>query len=347
MDEPHRLQSEGRAGREVPQRQGRNWNASSLDDGQTQSALRFLMAADEALGFKEPAIHEAAAIRSRRPAAGSVPERRVPAGLDGARGRQAVLPASYPDYDWKSDGRREELLGPLHAQRRPGGSVLETLIEARRIYPGRARGADDRELGDFLILAQMPERSRLGAAVHVRDAARRGAQVRAAGRSAAGNRGRDGGADPDRRRHSKPKYLEPVRGAGVLKKSLLPDGRLARFYELKSNKPLYMDAQYKLTYDDGDAPAHYGWKQPRVSTGSRSARVAEKGAPDGEARAPGEGEARKVLAALDEQGRWVSVYNGEPLVGQPKFASSFAYLSSAVFSRNVETLSAYLASKAK
>ena len=59
------------------------------------------------------------------------------------------------------------------------------------------------------------------------------------------------------------KYLEPIpRALEYLKKCLLPDGRVARYYEFKTNKPLYMDAQYQLTYDDSAAPSHYGWKQP-------------------------------------------------------------------------------------
>src|SRR6187549_4014052 len=39
---------------------GGSWNVSSLDDDQTQAALRFLARADEALGFKDEKIHEAA-----------------------------------------------------------------------------------------------------------------------------------------------------------------------------------------------------------------------------------------------------------------------------------------------
>ena len=52
---------------------------------------------------------------------------------------------------------------------------------------------------------------------------------------------------------------------------------------------------------------------------------------------------KKIIAALDDQGRWVSTHAGEGLVGQPKFAGGFSYLNSAVFSRNVETLSEFLA----
>ena len=50
----------------------------------------------------------------------------------------------------------------------------------------------------------------------------------------------------------------------------------------------------------------------------------------------------KIIADLDDQGRWISTYAGERLVGQPKFKPGFQYLDSAVFCRNVETLSAYL-----
>ena len=61
-----------------------------------------------------------------------------------------------------------------------------------------------------------------------------------------------------------PKYLQPVPAAlAYLASSALADGRLARYYELKTNKPLYMNRQgsvYSLTYDDSRLPSHYGWK---------------------------------------------------------------------------------------
>ena len=62
-------------------------------------------------------------------------------------------------------------------------------------------------------------------------------------------------------------YLGPIpRALGYLRRSLLPDGRVARYYELGTNRPLYTDAGYRLTYDDSAAPGHYGWKQPAGST---------------------------------------------------------------------------------
>ncbi len=44
-------------------------------------------------------------------------------------------------------------------------------------------------------------------------------------------------------------------------RSRLDDGRWARFYELQTNRPLYCQADtYEVTYDDSDLPTHYGFK---------------------------------------------------------------------------------------
>src|SRR5258706_14224035 len=111
-----------------------------------------------------------------------------------------------------------------------------------------------------------------------------------------------------------------------------------------------MDAQYRLTYDDAAAPSHYGWKQAsQLDRIERQLKAAESGdtrKAEGPVAISPE-EVRRILAALDEQGRWVSVYDGEGLVGQPKFSPGTSFLSSAVFSRNVETLSGFLAATAK
>ena len=52
-----------------------------------------------------------------------------------------------------------------------------------------------------------------------------------------------------------------------------------------------------------------------------------------EAEAPG-----RAIADLDDEGRWISTYGGERIVGQAKFAVGEKYLSSEVFSRNLELL---------
>jgi len=57
------------------------------------------------------------------------------------------------------------------------------------------------------------------------------------------------------------KYLRPIpRALKYLRSSQLPNGQLARFYELKTNRPLYFTKNYELTYNDDDMPTHYGFK---------------------------------------------------------------------------------------
>ncbi len=51
---------------------------------------------------------------------------------------------------------------------------------------------------------------------------------------------------------------------------------------------------------------------------------------------------RQIIGDLDAQGRWLSIYGGTALVGQPKFKLNMVYIGSAVFSQNIGILSDYL-----
>jgi hypothetical protein len=132
---------------------------------------------------------------------------------------------------------------------------------------------------------------------------------------------------------------------------VLPDGRVPRYLELRTNKPLYMDSKYQLTYDDGDVPSHYGWKQParfdaieRMYKAAAAANGGKPAAPPAPRPAKAlEAKVKQVIAELDAEGRWVSTYAGEGLTGQPKFADGFRYISSGVFNRNIELLGEYIA----
>jgi hypothetical protein len=100
-----------------------------------------------------------------------------------------------------------------------------------------------------------------------------------------------------------------------------------------------------LTYDDSKVPAHYGWKQPaRFEEIERAYQFALKGEvvnPKKDLKSL-EKEVRKVIRELDSEGRWISSYAGEKLVGQPKFADGFRFISSAVFSNNFRTISEFI-----
>lgn len=57
------------------------------------------------------------------------------------------------------------------------------------------------------------------------------------------------------------KYLKPLHAAFAwYEKSPLPDGKYARFYELKTNKPLFfVKDTYELVYTSDNLPTHYGF----------------------------------------------------------------------------------------
>ena len=143
------------------------------------------------------------------------------------------------------------------------------------------------------------------------------------------------------------KYLEPIPAAlDWLKRSRLPgpQPRWARFYELGTNRPLYFTrGKYELTYRPDDLPTHYSFIQrsdlhasakrryDEATRKGRDAILAErsrKPTPADHARtartlAPG---VRKIIAALDGQGRWLKD----------------DWIECRTFIRNLTTLAAYV-----
>ena len=235
------------------------------------------------------------------------------------------------------------------------GTVSETFLVAFYAYKDPRYDAAIRRIGDFLLLAQMPDPQPAWAqqynyAMHpvwarkFEPPAICGLESEDAVRTLlkvyrfSGDR----------------KYVEPVpRALAYLKESRLPDGRMARYYELHTNRPLYMNRKgpdYFLTFDDTDLPAHYGWKQKtdvdQLEKELESA-LALKPRPNVAVRpAELEKQVRQILIEMDDQGRWIVTYsgdrNGHDLVGQPSFKPGFRFLSSTVFNRNIEALSDYL-----
>lgn len=330
---------------------GGSWNASSLDDGQTQAALLFLMHADKALGFKDKSIHEATtygleALLKAQFANGGFPQ-------VWQKPVEVVKPqkAKFPDYDWKTEGRVKNYWDYPTLNDGLAGTVCEVLIEAHHAYKDAKYKTALEKLGEFLILAQMPDPQPGWCQQYSFDTV----PIWARKFEPAAITGWESQDAMDTlirvaRHTGDKKYLEPIpRALAYFNKSLLPDGRVARFYELKTNKPLYMNAKYELTYDDSAAPGHYGWKQParfkRIERDYEDAKAGRATETKPRSAKDLETEVRRVVKDLDADGRWVSTYDGERLVGQPKFAAGFKYISSDVFSKNVELLSAYLTAK--
>ncbi|MHC4322911.1 MAG: pectate lyase [Planctomycetota bacterium] len=330
---------------------GRGKNNSSLDDGQTQSAIRLLVLADKALGFEHKKIHESALFALDALLAAQFSNGAFPQVWTGPAEQQPVIKANYPNYDWRTEGRIKNYWNMYTLNDNVPGYVTKTLIDAYRVYREEKYKAALRHLGDFLLLARMPEPQPAWAQQYnyqmypiwarkfeppaiSGDESQEVIETLLEIYAATGDR----------------KYLEPIRRAlAYLKSSLLPDGRLARFYELKTNKPLYMYRRgdvYTLTYDDSNLPSHYAWKidsrlheiEARYNRLKRNITVTTKSRTATEM----EQQVRQINENLDENGRWLSTYQGERLEGQPKFRLNTPYISSNVFSRNIETLSEYL-----
>lgn len=330
---------------------GGGWNVSSLDDGQTPAALRFLIRMDRALEFRHEKIHDAALYGLDALLKAQFPNGGFPQVWTGPIPARPVVPAGYPDYDWKTERRVKNYWDLYTLNDGIAGHVFRVLAEARATYGEERFTAAIRKLGDFLLLAQMPDPQPAWAQQYTEEM--RPAWARKFEPPALASRESQDAIETlveISRRLGEARYLAPVpRALQYLKGSVLPDGRLARFYELRTNRPLYMDGEYRLTYDDSAAPAHYGWKvSSRLGDLERLLREVREGrSPAARSRKDAEREARRAVAELDAEGRWVSVYEGGHLTGQPRFQRGFRYLSSAVFSRNVEALASYLAEEGR
>lgn len=330
---------------------GRGKNNSSLDDGQTQSAIQLIVKADEALEFKNQAIHECAIIALDALLRAQFPNGGFPQVWTGPVEAQPTLKASYPTYDWRTEGRIKNYWDMYTLNDNVTGYVAETLTIAYQVYDDEKFLNALKKLGDFLILAQMPDPQPGWAQ-----------QYNYEMKPIWARKFEPPGVSGDETQEvietlmmiarvtGDRKYLEPIpRAAAWLKSSLLPDRQIARYYELKTNRPLYMTRrgdQYTLTYDDSNLPSHYGWKT--------ASRLEELGKQFGQLRRSTDGQnsssnqdlirrARSAIQSLDPQGRWISTFDGTRLVGQAKMPLGTKYLSSQLFSDNLTVLSEFIA----
>jgi PelA/Pel-15E family pectate lyase len=325
--------------------QGRGRNYSTLDDGISQGALRLLMQTDRALGFKHREIHDAADTARKALLAAQFPSGGFPQVWSGPVAPHAPVKATYPDYDWRTENRIKDYWDLPTLNDDLAGNVAQALLEAWDINQDKLCRAALVKLGDFLLLAQMPEPQPGWAQQY--DTKMRPVWARKFEPPAVASRESMDALETlllVYRLTDDAKYLVPFPSAlAWLRRSLLPDGQLSRYYELQTNKPLYMTDDYRLTNDDARLPKHYGWKiESRLATieaalAAARARIAPT--------IPGtdEDQVRKILAALDSEGRWISVYAEERLVGQPKFKAGEQFIASEVFAANLEALSDYVA----
>ncbi len=329
---------------------GRGKNYSTLDDGITQGALTFLIRLDEALNFEDQEIHEAVEYALPRLLAAQFPNGGFPQVWQGSVAPHEQKSASFPDYDWRTEGRIKEYWDQYTLNDGLAGTVSTLLIEADRVYKKPEYRAALEQLGRFLISAQLPEPQRGWAQQYSPDMVPIWARAFEPP-AVSGRESEDAMKTLLRIAHyiGDESYMAPVvAGVKYLESSLLPDGQLARYYEMKTNRPLYMERSgkvYSPTFDDSNLPDHYGWKStPELDSIKSAYRAATNGeAPDSVFESPVTADMVKaILGSLDSKGRWLSLYAGERLTGQPKFSKGEMYINSAVFAENVESLSRYL-----
>ncbi|MBN2308869.1 MAG: polysaccharide lyase [Candidatus Hydrogenedentes bacterium] len=328
-------------------------NVSTLDDDTTQAALRYLMQADRALDFKDEAIHEAVLygldclLKAQYPI-GAWPQRY--ASFPDPE-KWPVLRASYPD-SWSREYEGISYAAYYTFNDNTIADTIRTMFEAGDTYEDDRYRAAARKAGDFILLAQMPDPQPAWAQQY--DAGMHPAWARKFEPPAV-----TGGESQGvmrvllslYRETGDAKYLEPIpRAIAYLRASQLPNGRLARFYELQTNTPLYFTKDYTLTYSSDDMPTHYSfivgsnldaieaeYKAVQALDPSKlkpSAPRTPKMSQDVRDRA------RAAVDAMDERGAWVQDgrlrYHG---ADDP----TSRVIESATFIRNVAALSAFIA----
>ena len=334
---------------------------TTLDDNVTQAAARLLMRIDRELGFTDRGIHEASRfaldslVRAQYPN-GAWPQRysRFPDAK-----AFPVRPASYP-ASWPRTWPGSNYFEHYTFNDNSVVDALDAMLEAARVYGEPRYLAAAEKAGGFILLAQMPEPQPGWAQQYDRDmhpawARRFEPPSVTGGESQSVMRAllllyRETGNT---------RYLEPLpRALAYYRRSLLPEVEdpseirrracprstpcAARFYELKTNRPLYITKGtritpldqgvtnvdgYEVSYSDASVITHYAvlvsaagladiereyqevrgadratLKRPDQLTGLSP--WSDRSVPAGN-EAELESRVRRIVGQLDDRGAWI------------------------------------------
>ena len=339
------------------------FNVTTFDDDKSQSAMRFLMRLDKAKDFKDQRLHQAITFALESTLKAQYPNGAWPQGYAEFPDTEKypVMKASFPET-WSRTMTAKYYHQFYTLNDDALTDVIGVMLLANQVY-GDTNGEEATKYlraaeraGDFLILAQLPEPQPAWAqqydfemhpcwARKFEPPAVTGSESQGAIRTlmqiyvVTGDR----------------KYLKPIPPAiEYLKRSRLPDGQLARFYELQTNQPLYFTKEYVLTHDDGDLPTHYGFQVgANLDELAREyERLAALGADElkalrhSKSKQPGgpspslTKESRQAIESLDARGAWVEdgtlKYHG-------KHDPTRRVITSERFLKNLKALSRYIA----
>jgi Pectic acid lyase len=261
--------ADGKCGESAPSRAIR---PTTLDDNVTQAAVRLLMRVDRDLDFKDAPIHEAALFALESLITAQYPNGAWPQRYSRFPDPSAfpVKPASYPD-SWPRTWPGSDYQGHYTFNDDSIIDMIDAMLEAARIYKEPRYLASAEQGGEFILLAQMPEPQPGWAQQYDREM--HPAWARAfEPPSVTGGEAQSvmKGLLLLFRETGKRKYLEPLSTAlPYYRRSLLPSVDnppeirrrtcpgatpcLARFAELKTNRPLYITKGTRLTALDRGA----------------------------------------------------------------------------------------------
>ncbi|HEY5312571.1 MAG TPA: pectate lyase, partial [Pirellulales bacterium] len=136
---------------------GRGANNSTLDDGISQAAIRMLAQLDRTLEFKDENVHAAVQTALDALLAAQFPNGGFPQVWTGPVAPQPIVKASFPNYDWRTEGRQKNYWDMYTLNDNIAGNVAAVLHDALDIYHDSKYRQALVRLGDFLLLAQLPE----------------------------------------------------------------------------------------------------------------------------------------------------------------------------------------------
>jgi len=320
-------------------------NTSTLDDDTTQAALRFLMKVDKATEFEDERLHECVTYGLNALLEVQYPNGAWPQRFTGPPDASEfpVVKASYPE-SWPREYPARDYMRDYTFNDNTIADVIDTFLDAAEIYDDDRFRAAALKGGDFMLLAQMPDPQPAWAQQYDRDMhpvwARKFEPPAVTGGE---SQGVMRSLITLARRTGEKRFLEPIpRAIAYLRASALPDGRLARFYELRTNTPLYFTKDYQLTYSSDDMPTHYSFIGPSALDqieAAYDAALSDGGGSGMPAPAPSADAVQEIVAALDERGAWV-----EP--GGMKYHENLVVdhvIDCRTFAANVRTLAQFIA----
>jgi cyanophycinase len=329
-------------------------NVTTLDDNTTQTAIRLLMRLDKQLGFEDKQIHQAAGY-----ALTSLLKAQYPNGAWPQRYSQFPDPAAFPvkkasyPESWTRTYPKKKYNTFYTFNDNAIADIVEVMFEAARVYGNKKYAQAAERAGGFILLAQMPDPQPAWAQqydINMQPAWARkfeppaitGGESRGVLRTLMNVYAETG----DR------KYFEPIpRALDYFRRCKLTNGRLARFYELRTNRPLYFTRKYELTYDDTDLPTHYGftvgnWVEKVAANYERikdmsPEQIKSRRKPKMLRLTPElENQVREIVAAMDDRGAWVESgglkYHGDD-------DATNKIIACRTFIQNIGILSRYLA----